>query len=117
MPRVKYKGINLAGILDIAAMKVIAINQRGTKRDFIDLYVILQAYPFHKIAEHLVMRYGRERISPVHTGKSMVYFLDADSHPEPVYMKGKALKWDAVKKFFVSHAKQFVYDLEAAVRG
>jgi hypothetical protein len=46
----------VAGILDIAAMKVIAVCQRGTKRDFIDLYFLLQEIPFHRVAEHMVGR-------------------------------------------------------------
>lgn len=115
-PTVEYQGINIAGILDIASMKVIAVSQRGTKRDFVDLFVILQSYPFHKIAEHMVRRFGKERINPVHVGKSLTYFSDADSNPEPLYPKGKSLKWDTVKKFFLKHARQFTLDLDAAAR-
>lgn len=115
-PKVEYKGITFAGILDIATMKVIAINQRGTRRDFVDLYVILQTYPFYRVAEYLVRRYGKGRINPVHIGKSMFYFSDADSNPEPAYAKGKAVEWETVKKFFRAHARQFMLDLEVAVK-
>lgn len=109
-------GIPVAGVLDIAAMKVIAISQRGLKRDFVDLYFIIQEKPFHRIAEHMVKRFGPERVPPVHIGKSLVYFADAEENPEPAYIKGKAVKWDEVKKFFRQHAKQFVLDLEVAVK-
>ncbi len=112
---VVYKKILISGVLDIASMKIIAIGQRGTKRDFIDLYFILQDIPFHKIADHMVKRFGKERINPIHTGKSLVYFSDAESNPEPQYMEGKGIRWDAVKKFFRHHVKQFVYDLETAI--
>ncbi|MBI4684894.1 MAG: nucleotidyl transferase AbiEii/AbiGii toxin family protein [Nitrospirae bacterium] len=111
-----YEGVQIADILDIASMKVIAISQRGTKRDFLDLYFILQKIPFHKIARHMVRRFGKERISSVHIGKSLVYFSDADSQPEPEYGKGKAVNWERVKKFFKSHVRQFVFDLEAALK-
>jgi predicted nucleotidyltransferase component of viral defense system len=111
-----YKGIKIAGLLDIASMKVIAICQRGTKRDFVDLYFILRDMPFHRMAEHMVKRFGRERINPVHIGKSLVYFSDADADPEPVYIKGRELKWETVKKFFRSHVKQFVLDIDGAVK-
>jgi hypothetical protein len=104
----------LAGILDIAAMKVIAINQRGVKRDFVDLYAILQEIPFHIVARHMIMRFGKERITPVQTGKSLVYFADADTNPDPAYRKGMELNWDHIKKFFRAHVKQYVLDLEAA---
>ena len=109
-------GIPVAGILDIAAMKVIAISQRGLKRDFVDLYFILREKPFHRIAEHMVQRFGPERVPPLHIGKSLVYFADADGNPEPAYINGKAVKWVEVKKFFQQHVKQFVLDLDAAVK-
>ncbi len=35
-----YNGIKIASIKDIALMKLIALVQRGTKKDFIDLYFI-----------------------------------------------------------------------------
>ena len=55
--------------------------------------------PFYKIAEHMIKRFGKERINPVHIGKSLVYFSDADSNPEPIYMKGKYINWEKAKKF------------------
>jgi len=111
-----YEGIRVAGVLDLASMKVIAISQRGTKRDFADLYGILQEVPFHKIASHMVKRFGKGRINPVHIGKSLVYFSDADSHPEPEYVKGRDVSWEKIKSFFKSHVKQFVLDLDTAVK-
>jgi hypothetical protein len=112
-----YKGIQVAGVFDIASMKVIAISQRGTKRDFVDLYFILQDIPFHKLADHMVRRFGGERINPVHIGKSLVYFSDAESNPEPEYLKGKEVSWSKVKSFFRQHVRQFAFDLDAAVKG
>ena len=55
----------LAGVIDIAAMEVIAVTQRGAKRDFVDLYTILREVPFHRIAGHMMTRFGKERINPV----------------------------------------------------
>jgi len=112
----ELEGIPIAGILDIAAMKVIAISQRGLKRDFVDLYFILQEKPFYQIAEHMLKRFGAERVPPVHIGKSLVYFADADGNPEPAYLLGKAVKWDVIKKFFRQHVKQFVMDLDVAAK-
>jgi hypothetical protein len=107
-------GIRVAGILDIASMKVIAMGQRGTKRDFVDLYFILQKIPFHLIAENMVRRFGKERINPVHLGKAFVYFTDADADPDPKYTEGNVVDWNDIKSFFRHHVRQFVYDLDAA---
>jgi hypothetical protein len=111
-----FKGLRIAGILDIASMKVIAISQRGTKRDFVDLYVILRDAPFHRIAQHMVKRFGRERINPLLLGKSLVFFYDADSNPEPTYIKGREIRWDGVKRFLRAHVKQFVFDMDEALK-
>lgn len=43
---VTFRGIKVAGTLDIASMKVIAISQRGAKRDFSDLYFYSAKHPF-----------------------------------------------------------------------
>jgi len=110
----RYAGVRIAGILDIASMKVIAISQRGARRDFVDLYFILRDVPFHRVATHMISRYGSERINPVHTGKSLAWFADADTNPEPAYIKGRGVAWDMVRRFFRSHVKQFTLDLQAA---
>jgi len=34
------QGVQVAGLLDLALMKLAAISQRGAKRDFVDLYQI-----------------------------------------------------------------------------
>lgn len=39
---VEYEGMPLASLEDLAAMKLLAIAQRGRKRDFIDLHTLLK---------------------------------------------------------------------------
>ncbi|MCI0468825.1 MAG: nucleotidyl transferase AbiEii/AbiGii toxin family protein [Nitrospirae bacterium] len=112
---IQFKKISIASVLDIAAMKIIAIGQRGKKRDFVDLYFILQSVPFHKIAEHMVRRFGKERISPQHIGKALVYFTDADYDPDPEYI-GEAIPWDTVRKFFRQQAKQLTLTIFNALQ-
>jgi len=107
-------GIPVADVVDIASMKIIAINQRGAKRDFIDLYFILQQIPFWKIAGNLFHRYGAGRISPVQISKSLVYFTDAEGDPEPRYCGDERPVWSEVRKFFQGRCKQFALDLQQA---
>lgn len=108
-------GIPVAGITDIASMKAIAISQRGAKRDFIDLYFVLQATPFRKVAENMIKRFGKDRVNPVHIGKSLVCFNDAESDPEPRFCGKVKPAWETVKKFFIKNIRQMVMDLEKAV--
>ncbi|MBI5810439.1 MAG: nucleotidyl transferase AbiEii/AbiGii toxin family protein [Deltaproteobacteria bacterium] len=108
------EGSPVAGVIDIASMKIIAISQRGAKRDFLDLYFVLQDTPFWKIAENMIKRFGKDRINPVHIGKSLVYFADADADPEPRLLGKEPTSWDKVKKFFVKNVQQMVLDMERA---
>lgn len=109
-----FEGIDVAGILDIASMKIIAICQRGTKRDFFDLHAVLGKIPFHSVADNAIGRFGPDRLNPVHVGKSLVYFADAESDPEPMLTKRGMVEWSTVRRFFTDHVRQFVLDLDAA---
>lgn len=113
-PPKRYKGLAVASILDVAAMKLIAIAQRSARRDFVDLYVILHQMPFSAVAERAVQRYGAGLIEPVVIGKGLTWFEDADTEPDPQYL-GQPLPWGNVKAFFTSSFRQFVLDLDAAL--
>jgi len=111
-----WEGIPLSGIVDIASMKVIAISQRGAKRDFVDLYYILKDVPFRKIARNMVNRFSPERINPVSIGKGLTYFNDAEADPEPVYMDKKYQSWNEIEKFFRNNVRQIVLDMDIAIK-
>ena len=113
--KLRWKDIDIAGIIDIAAMKVMAITQRGAKRDFADLYFILKDIPFRKIAENMIQRYGADRINPVNIGKALAYFNDADIDPDPQYCGKEMPDWNSIKKFFVKNVRQMVMDIQEAV--
>ncbi len=56
----EVEGIRMASLSDIAAMKISAITQRGSKKDFIDLYFLLQHFTMMK-----VMSFYKEKITEV----------------------------------------------------
>lgn len=107
-------GVPVAGVIDIASMKIIAASQRGAKRDFFDLYFILQDVPFRKIAENMINRFGNDRLNPVHIGKSLVFFNDADTDPDPRMLGNDNPSWEGVKNFFIKNVRQMVLDMEGA---
>jgi hypothetical protein len=111
-PMELFSGAMMAGIVDIAGMKLIDIMQRGARRDFVDLYTVLKTTPFRVVAHNAVQRFGATLIEPVIIGKALAWFADADTQPDPVYL-GKPLPWSTVKRFFRSSVPQFVLDLEA----
>lgn len=95
----KYGTVSILQPLDVAVMKVIAISQRGKKRDFFDLYWCAKNIePLQKTIERLPTQYPSVAHSYHHILKSLVCFEDAESDPEPVvFFKAN---WEEVKNFF-----------------
>ena len=85
---------------DIAVMKIIAISKRGKKRDFFDLYWLMQR---GEILETTILKLKNQYPSVAHDYhhilKSLVYFGDADNDSTPE-INFKA-SWDDVKAFFM----------------
>jgi hypothetical protein len=70
-------GIVLAGIRDIAAMKIAAIIGRGTKKDFIDIAFLLQKFSLKEILDFYSLKYNDGSVFMAL--KSLAYFEDAES--------------------------------------
>ena len=97
-------GVNVAGIEDIAAMKLDAISRRGTRRDFIDLYFIAQSgLAVSETLQWYQRKYVGLNLNLVHLVKSLAYFADAETDPMPQMLV--ELSWDEVKRFFEREAR------------
>ena len=64
-------------------MKLSAIAGRGTKRDFVDLYVCAQRYGLKEILRLFDAKYSQTHFSRIHLLKSLTYFADAEKDPMP----------------------------------
>ena len=95
----RYGSINVLAPKDVAVMKIIAISQRGRKRDFFDLYwCVHNVEPLENIILKLKEQYPSVAHGYHHILKSLVYFEDAESDPEPeIYFDAN---WKKVKSFF-----------------
>ena len=100
-----YNNIRLAGMKDIAAMKLEAIAGRGSKKDFIDLFFILQQYNLEDIFSFHAQKYGIGLSNQYHHLKSLVYFADAESEAMPAMIK--PVIWNDVKTQIISLSKRF----------
>lgn len=88
-------GVRLASLNDIAAMKVSAIVNRGTKKDFIDLYTLLQHFALDEILDMYSRKYSDGSLFIVM--KSLTYFDDAETDPMPNVLNDTT--WETVKDF------------------
>lgn len=95
-PKKEYEGVYIADERDIAAMKILAISGRGSKKDFVDLFVLLKEYSLEDILGFFDAKYKEYNYNILHILKSLIYFSDADLDPEPVYLK--LISWDEVKE-------------------
>lgn len=85
--------VRLASLNDIAAMKIAAIVNRGTKKDFIDLYTLLQSFSLDNILDMYSRKYSDGSLFIVM--KSLIYFDDAETDPMPNVLNDTT--WEDVK--------------------
>jgi hypothetical protein len=90
-----WQGISLSSIIDIACTKLQTIGARGSKKDFVDLFFILQQYSLTELFDKLSEKYPLADFSQTHILKSLVYFEDANDQPMP--RMHKEIKWEEIK--------------------
>ena len=94
--------IVLATDKDIAAMKLAAITNRGTKKDFIDLYFLLKKYTLKQILSFYTDKYDDGSVFMVL--KSLTYFDDAEIDIYPNVLD-KNINWEIVKSSISKEVK------------
>jgi predicted nucleotidyltransferase component of viral defense system len=97
-PFVEIDGIKMLSVEDIAPMKLDAITGRGSKKDFYDLYYLLQLFDLEQLFALYKEKYPHQ--TTFHVARSLVYFEDAENNPDP-YIFDKKLTWTKVKKAIV----------------
>jgi len=87
-------GCRVASLRDLAVMKLSAISQRGSRKDFLDLHALLEAgLTLPAMLDDYRRRFEVRDILPVLYG--LAYFDDAEREPEPLLLKPRP--WAAVK--------------------
>lgn len=101
--RQKLDMIELASLEDILAMKISAILQRGSKKDFVDVYFILKELKMNseQLIQIFQQKYGN--FNPLIIKKALTYFEGADKEGELRMIK--SISWDKIKEYFI---KKFV---------
>ena len=94
--------IKIAGLKDIAAMKIAAITNRGSKKDFIDLFFLLKIFDIKEIIELYKTKYTDYSIFTAIY--SLSYFNDAEKDEMPEMLI--PTKWENVKKKIANEVKQ-----------
>ncbi len=104
---ITYRSFRVADIREIALMKLLAICNRGSRKDFIDLYIILRGETtLQDYFRLLPEKYGTPRINTYNILKSLTYFEDAEKEPMPRMLV--PFSWEECKAFCIRAAHSIV---------
>lgn len=95
----KFDDIQLASKADLAAMKLHALEDRGTKRDFVDVFFLAQEFSFAQMLKFYDKKYTVLKDHLYSIIRSLDYFADADAETLDPQMLVK-ISWPKIKEFF-----------------
>lgn len=95
-------GLRLASPKDIAAMKINAIEGRGTRKDFVDVYYLLKHYSLRDILGFYQEKYPE--YSLFRALMSLTYFEDAEKQMMPKMFAKES--WDEMKSFIINEVEK-----------
>ena len=106
---IKWNNINIADWKDIAAEKLKTISQRGSKKDFYDIYAVLKLkLTIEELCQIFKKGFCSSDINYYHIIRSIVFFEDAENEPIPTLLiKEDKWDWENVKMFFENNIKDF----------
>jgi hypothetical protein len=87
-------GHRLVSLPDLTAMKLNAIANRGSKKDFYDVVELLQHYSLTAMLGFFSKKYPNT--DPFAVVRSLAWFEEADQEPDPIPMLGQT--WESVKR-------------------
>lgn len=100
-----YEKVQVAAFTDIALMKLIALVQRGTRKDFIDLYFLDKEWvSFEEMLNLYPRKFPVKTYQPLVLLKSFGYFEDAEREQMPKMFRD--VSWDEIKKHFILRQKE-----------
>lgn len=100
----EIEGVRLVSVENIAVMKLLAASRRGVKKDFYDLYFILERYTMGEIVDFFKKKIPN--VDMFHILKSLTYFGDADPDPDPKMLI--KVSWAVVKKTIILKTQAYL---------
>lgn len=95
-------GIQLASKLDIGAMKLAAVTNRGTRKDFVDLAFLLDEFELDELLQAYSRRCPDGMLFLV--AKSLSFFEDAEDEPMPFMLIDRS--WEDMRTTVCDAVKQ-----------
>jgi hypothetical protein len=113
-PEIDYMNLKIADWRDIIAEKLKTISQRGSKKDFYDIYyaIIANRLSIKETVDLFKRRFGHTNLNFYHVLRSLTFFEDAENEPDPQLTKDHYFQWEEIKAFFANRAKEFEKQFE-----
>jgi hypothetical protein len=92
-PLLEVEGLRLAALEDIAAMKLAAVAQRGSKKDFVDVFALGRRFGLGDMLAFYRRKYGVEDVG--HVLVALAWFDDADRERTPMLLQRQS--WPDIK--------------------
>jgi hypothetical protein len=88
-------GLAVVSAVDLGLMKIAAIISRGTRRDFVDLYLLCRELPLGELLARAGDKFGHVRDFPLQALKGLADFSDTEGEPMP--RLALPIAWDDVE--------------------
>jgi predicted nucleotidyltransferase component of viral defense system len=102
-PFLEKDGVLFYSLPDIAAMKMHTVCGRGKKKDFFDIYALLQLYDWKQMLKWFCQKYDESQL--FFLWKSITYFKDADNDVDIRGISPYDASWERVKEVILKKCK------------
>lgn len=102
--------VDTADTPDLGCMKLDAIQSRGKKRDFVDLWAILRSgLGLKDLLNFFEEKYAGVKYNKIHLLRSLSYFEDAEKDDMPHMLT--QVSWEEIKRYLENETKSFLKGL------
>jgi len=100
--------LRIASLKDIGAMKIQAVASRVSKKDYYDVFELLNVYTFADLIDFYTKMHPNHDIASVL--KAMSDFKEADLEEAPLTLR--SISWDVIKEKLSTEIKNYIHALQ-----
>jgi hypothetical protein len=99
-----FGGMEVASAIDLGLMKIAAIISRGSRRDFVDLYLLCRELPLPDLLDRADEKFGHVRDFRLQALKGLADLSEITGEPMP--RLANPLAWDEVESWLHSEVRR-----------
>lgn len=103
-PLAEASGMEIASPLDLGLMKIAAIISRGTRRDFVDLFLLCRQLPLEELLARSGEKFGHVRDFPLQALKALADLSLVEGEPMP--QLDLELEWAEIEEWLATEVSR-----------